>query len=169
MANEKILPSVIAKNVVEKVGGKENISSMFYCMTRLRMTVVDESKVSKEGLKLIEGVMGVVESNGQLQIILGPGRVIKVANEVKALTGIDVGELDEAKVKHDEIKEKNATPFKLLLRKISSIFIPLIPAFIACGLVTGLYNIIIKMDPAFAKTATGGILFCNWWFCVLWT
>ena len=158
MADQNLLPKVIAENILDKIGGKENVISIAYCMTRLRITTVDSKKVSKDSLKKVEGVMGVVEQGGQIQIILGPGRVIKVSNEVGKITGINVGELDEAKVKHDEIKAKNSTPFKLLLRKLSNIFIPLIPAFIACGLVSGINNIIIKYNPLFSKGAFGGIL-----------
>lgn len=147
----------MAEIIIEKVGGRENISSLAHCMTRLRFSLVDDSKADKEAIKKIEGVMGLVDKGGQFQIILGPGRVSRVASEIGEITGITVGELDEAAVRREEIKAKNATPFKLLLKKISSIFIPLIPAFIACGLVMGLNNIIVKFDPAFAKTTIGGI------------
>jgi sucrose PTS system EIIBCA or EIIBC component len=127
-------------------------------MTRLRLGVADSEKVDNDAVKKIEGVMGVTEMGGQIQIILGPGRVIKVAEEFSKLTGVKIGELDEAQVRRDEIKAKNATPFKNLLKKISNIFIPLIPAFIACGLIQGLNNILIKSDPNFVNTSFGGIL-----------
>ncbi|MDF2881485.1 MAG: system, component [Clostridiaceae bacterium] len=158
MSTSNLLPKVIAENILDKVGGKENVSSVAYCMTRLRMDVVDDSKASKEEIKKIEGVLGVAEQGGQLQIILGPGRVAKVAAAFGEITGLKVGELDEAKVRKEEIKAKNATPFKLLLKKISSIFIPLIPAFIACGLVSGILNIVLKYNPGFGAGPTGGIL-----------
>ncbi|QAT41143.1 PTS transporter subunit EIIC [Clostridium sp. JN-9] len=158
MSTSNLSPKVIAENILDKVGGKENVSSVAYCMTRLRMGIVDDSKVSKEEIKKIEGVLGLVEQGGQLQIILGPGRVAKVATAFGEISGIKVGELDEAKVRKEEIKAKNATPFKLVLKKISNIFIPLIPAFIACGLVTGILNIVLKFNPGFGAGATGGIL-----------
>ncbi|MCY6369122.1 PTS transporter subunit EIIC [Clostridium ganghwense] len=157
--SNSIKPKDIAEHVLQVVGGKENIVSVAYCMTRLRLDIVDEEVIDKEALKKVEGVMGLVEQGGQIQIILGPGRVTKVANELGVITGMKVGELDEAKIRHDEIKAKNATPFKLLLRKIASIFIPLIPAFIGCGLVMGINNMAIKAtNGAFAKTTFGGIL-----------
>jgi len=158
MANSSLLPKVIAEEILDKIGGKENIVELTYCMTRLRITTVNSDASVIDSLKKVEGVMGVVKQGDQLQIILGPGRVIKVANEVGKITGISVGELDEAKVKHAEIKAKNSTPFKLLLRKISNIFIPMIPAFIACGLVSGINNIIVKYYPAFSAGPIGGIL-----------
>ncbi|MCY6485304.1 PTS transporter subunit EIIC [Clostridium aestuarii] len=152
-------PREIAENILSVVGGKENVTQVAYCMTRLRLAIVDVSKVDKDVLKNVEGVMGVVEQAGQFQIVLGPGKVTKVANEFGTITGMKVGELDEAKILHDEIKVKNATPFKLMLRKIASIFIPLIPAFIGCGLVMGINNIAIKAtNGAFAQTTVGGIL-----------
>jgi PTS system sucrose-specific IIC component len=119
---------------------------------------VDATKADKEAIKKVEGVLGLVEQLGQLQIILGPGRVTKVGNELGTITGIQVGEVDEAKLRKAEINAKNSTPFKNLLKKISNIFIPLIPAFIACGLVMGINNIVIKFNPAFATSSVGGIL-----------
>ena len=158
MANSNMTPKVIAEAILGKVGGKDNIASVAYCMTRLRMVLKDASLADKDGLKKVEGVMGLVEQGGQLQVVLGPGRVTKVANEVGEITGLKVGEVDEAAVRKEEIKSKNNTPFKNLLKKISSIFIPLIPAFIGCGLVTGILNILVKFDAGFAATPTAKIL-----------
>ena len=158
MSNNNLQPNIIANNILECVGGKENISTIAYCMTRLRLTIVDAGKADKEAIKKVEGVLGLVEQLGQLQIILGPGRVTKVGNELGKITGIQVGEVDEAKLRKAEINAKNSTPFKNLLKKISNIFIPLIPAFIACGLVMGINNIVIKFNPAFATSTVGGIL-----------
>lgn len=151
-------PKVIAQEINNVVGGKENILQIAYCMTRLRLTLVDSAKVNIDAIKKIEGVMGIVEQGDQLQIVLGPGRVTKVANEFGQIVGMEVGEVDEAKLRKQEINAKNATPFKLFLKKISSIFIPLIPAFIACGLVTGILNIVLKFNPGFGAGPIGGIL-----------
>ncbi|RKD32251.1 PTS transporter subunit EIIC [Thermohalobacter berrensis] len=148
----------LAEKIIEKTGGKENILSIAYCMTRLRITVKDTTPVDKESLRKLSAVSGVVEQGNQLQVVLGPGRVAKVAEEIGKIIGIEIGEVDEAEIIRQEIKEKNATPFKLLLRRIANIFIPLIPAFIACGLVLGLNNIFIKINPNFANTTVGGIL-----------
>lgn len=158
MANSNSTPRVIAENILEKLGGKNNLASVVYCMTRLRVTLKDSSLADKEGIKKIEGVMGLVEQAGQYQIVLGPGRVTKVANEVGAITGLKIGEVDEAVLRKEEIKAKNNTPFKNLLKKISSIFVPLIPAFIGCGLVSGILNILVKFNADFAVTPTAQIL-----------
>lgn len=158
MANTNLSPKEIGENILQRIGGKGNIASLAYCMTRLRLTLKDNSLADKDGLKKVEGVLGLIEQAGQLQIVLGPGRVAKVANEVGQMTGLKVGELDEASVKREEIKAKNSTPFKNMLRKISSIFIPLIPAFIGCGLVTGILNIMLKYNADFAATPTAKML-----------
>jgi PTS system sucrose-specific IIC component len=152
------VPQIIAEAILEKIGGKENLASLAYCMTRLRIVLKDMTLADKEGIKTIEGVLGLVELSDQLQIVLGPGRVTKVADEVAVLTGLKLGEVDEATVRKEAIKAKNNTPFKNLLKKISNIFVPLIPAFIGCGLVTGILNIIVKFDAGFAAGPTAKIL-----------
>jgi PTS system sucrose-specific IIC component len=156
--SQKITPNEIAEKIYELVGKKENVTQVAHCMTRLRLSLVDVSLAKVDAIKSIEGVMGVVQQGGQLQVILGPGRVNKVASEFGLISGFTVGELDEAAVKKAEISTKNATPFKLFLKKLSNIFIPLIPAFIACGLVTAIFNIAVKVDPNFAAGTFGGIL-----------
>lgn len=158
MADTGVLVKQIVEKILEKTGGKENVTSLAHCMTRLRLGLADSAKVDKNGVEKIEGVMGVVGQGDQIQVVLGPGRVVKVAEELSKITGIKVGELDEAQVRKSELKAKNATPINNLLKKISNIFIPLIPAFIACGLVLGLNNIIVKLNPNFSSTTFGGIL-----------
>lgn len=158
MSNPQPAPREIAASILALVGGKDNVSAVTYCMTRLRLGLVNDGNVDLNALRKVEGVLGAVTQGGQLQIVLGPGKVTKVALEFSNLTGIQAGEMDEAKVRQEEVKTKNATPFKLLLKKISSIFIPLIPAFIACGLIMGIMNIIVKFNPGFGASSTGGIL-----------
>lgn len=157
MSNANLTPKVIAEAILNNLGSKSNVVSVAYCITRLRMSVKDIDSVQKDAIKKTEGVMGLVVQGNNLQIVLGPGRVTKVAEEMGKLTGIKPGEVDDAEVRRQEIKQKNSTPFKLLLKKISNIFIPLIPAFIACGLVSGINNLIVKLNPGFAQSAAGGI------------
>ncbi len=129
----------LAQKILELCGGKSNISSYTHCMTRLRITPYDESKADAQGLRKLDGVLGVVEAE-TLQIILGTGVVNHVtaafSKLVSAEEGADVKEA--AAKKKADINRKNATPFKLFLRKIASIFIPLIPALVASGLITGM-------------------------------
>lgn len=143
--DKKSIPTILAEEILEKVGGKENIAAVNYCMTRLRLTLRDEALADKKELKAINGVMGVVTQAGQLQIILGPGTVNKVAAEVGKKTSLRVGQIDEATVRKEELKKKNATPFKLFLKKLSNIFMPLIPAFVGCGIIYGFAKLFENM------------------------
>lgn len=142
---EKTNINNITKDILEKVGGKDNISSLAFCMTRLRLTFKDKSKVNKEEINKIKGVMGFIEQAGQFQIILGPGTVGKVAKKVSEITGLSVGEIDEVAVRKQELKAKNSTPFKMFLKKLSNIFIPLIPGFVGCGIIYGVAKILFNI------------------------
>lgn len=157
----------MAEEILEQLGGAANIASYTHCMTRLRVTPKDESIVNKAAIKKIDGVLGLVEEE-TLQIIIGPGKVNKVTEEfgrlIEAAGGINLNE--KAASKKAEINQKNATPFKLFLRKISSIFIPLIPALVASGLITGISKAVIQagwLDAesqlAMILTVIGGGLF----------
>lgn len=140
----------IAINVLGLVGGKDNVSVVAHCMTRLRITLKDDSKAKIEEIKKVEGVMGCVNQEGQLQIILGPGKVNKVCAEFEKLTDLKAGEVSEigdGKALKDSINKKNQTPFKSFLKKLSNIFIPLIPGFIGCGLMLALNNALNKFAP----------------------
>ncbi|MBT2659593.1 PTS transporter subunit EIIC [Bacillus sp. ISL-45] len=153
MRNEERL----AREILEQLGGADNIADVASCMTRLRVKPADYSKVDLAAIKKIDGVLGVVEEE-TLQIILGPGIVTKVANEVSEITGKTSRLVDEedpnpfeglaGRTKND-LNKKNATPFKLFLRRIASIFIPLIPAIVASGLIAGITNVIVRSgaDP----------------------
>ena len=137
-----ITNEAIAKNLVKLVGGKENIKSVENCMTRCRLELVDPMKAKIEEIKKAEGTLGVVEAKGQLQVIYGPGKVNKITEEVKKIVGtrVVIGE-DAVKVTKAKLKEKNNTKFKNILKKLGNIFIPLIPLFVACGLVLAVNNI----------------------------
>lgn len=153
MRNEERL----AREILEQLGGSDNVADVASCMTRLRVKPANYSKVNVAGIKKIDGVLGVVEEE-TLQIILGPGIVTKVANEVSEITGKSASLVDEddpnpfeglAGRTKDDLNKKNATPFKLFLRRIASIFIPLIPAIVASGLIAGITNVIVRAgaDP----------------------
>ena len=70
----------LAKEILALVGGKSNVVKAGNCMTRLRLTVKDEAAVDKEKLKVLEGVLGLVDEGNSLQVVLGPGKVKKVAD-----------------------------------------------------------------------------------------
>ncbi len=152
----------LAQEILEKVGGKSNISQVANCMTRLRLKLKNDSLVNAAELKAIDGVMGVIEDE-TLQIVIGPGLVTKVASEMSKLTGLSVGEVEDdedlaVKMRQD-IKTKNNTPVKNLLRKIGNIFIPLIPALIASGLINGAANFFKNANPDYEATWLSLLLF----------
>lgn len=132
----------MAIKMLERLGGKENIARIAHCMTRVRVSLYDQQKADIAGLRNIDGVMGVIEDE-TLQIVVGPGVVNKVAAALCELTGLELGEVieeDIAAQKKTEIQKRNQTPFKRLLRKIGSIFIPLIPGLVASGIINGIAN-----------------------------
>ena len=150
----------IAKNLVELVGGKDNIKSVANCMTRCRMELVDYSKANIEAIKKSEGALGVVNAEGQLQVIYGPGKVNKVTAEVSKLVGKKVllGE-DAVKATKEKLKAKNDTKFKNILKKLGNVFIPLIPLFVACGLVLAVNNICnVQFGDAYKTTTAAQII-----------
>lgn len=149
----------IAQNILKEVGGRDNLDKVIHCMTRVRMNIVDYSKVDVEGLKNIKGVMGVVEDD-MLQVVIGPGTVNKVANEMSSIIGVPLGEDIKHKASNKEqvekeadlfkqsINKKNQTPFKKVLRSIANIFVPLIPAFVGAGLIGGISAVLSNMLTA---------------------
>ncbi|WP_435989166.1 PTS transporter subunit EIIC [Rossellomorea sp. LjRoot5] len=136
----------LAGVILERFGGADNIANYEHCMTRLRVKVYNEDLVQKAEIKKIEGVFGFVEDE-TYQVILGPGKVNKVTEEFGKLVVATKGDLDlktRAAEQKADLKKKNATPFKLLLRRVANIFIPLIPALIASGLITGFTKFFVQ-------------------------
>lgn len=160
MAKQVSSNQEIAKRLVELVGGKDNIRKVENCMTRCRLELVDTSKAQINEIKKAEGTLGVVEANGQLQVIYGPGKVNKITEEVKKIVGVKVSLGDEAvQATKAKLKEKNDTPFKNVLKKLGNIFIPLIPLFVACGLVLAVNNIAgVYFGDAYKTTTAGQII-----------
>ncbi|MDX2560239.1 PTS transporter subunit EIIC [Streptomyces sp. TX20-6-3] len=156
-----------AAAILPLVGGAGNISSVAHCMTRLRLGLRDRSLVQDEALKALPVVMGVVEDD-TYQIVLGPGTVARVTPEIEALVAAAPQPAHSAEdlaaqgaALRAARKAKNATPFKLFLRRIANIFVPLIPALIGCGIIAGLNGLLINLGwlpgvtPALAAMASG--------------
>ena len=167
----------IAQKIYAIVGPKDNIETVTHCMTRLRLHLVKDADLAE--LKAIPGVLGVNQNGDELQIVLGPGKVIRVADAFAALLdgneaptpndskempkepaglfGVQ-GEVGDGKALHEAIRQKNATPAKAFLRKVASIFMPLIPGFVGCGFLTGLLGIVKFYAPALLALAPLRIL-----------
>lgn len=148
----------LAQKIVELIGGKDNILKVANCMTRLRVTLKDESKVNSEELKKTVGILGIVQDGSYIQIVLGPGKAKKVADIC----------IEELKLPKDTLvasdwKENKATikgtqkenKFKEAINVIANIFIPLIPAIIAAGIFNGLASLITTLQGQGTLPAEG--------------
>lgn len=124
----------IANDVVTFVGGKDNVNSVAHCATRLRFVLNNEKLADKEKLESIEEVKGAFSSSGQYQVILGQGIVNKVYAEMVGTEDIKASTTNEAK----EEAMKNLNPAQKIARILSNIFVPVIPAIVASGLLMGL-------------------------------
>ena len=131
------------------LGGNKNIISAYNCMTRLRVQLRQKNDTLLNNIKQVPGVMGINDAGEELQIILGPGTATQVTAAVNELLGSKAGKpkIGDGKELHQQIRERNATPGKLLLKRIAGIFVPLIPGFIACGLLTGILGVSAKIWP----------------------
>lgn len=125
-----------AQEILDKVGGSKNIASAAHCATRLRLVIADNSKADKTALENIEGVKGVFEASGQLQIILGTGTVNKVFDEFISITGITASSKAEAK----EAAAQKQNVFMRAIKLLGDIFVPIIPAIVASGFLMGIMN-----------------------------
>ena len=125
-----------AQEILDKVGGSKNIASAAHCATRLRLVIADNSKADKGAIENIEGVKGVFEASGQLQIILGTGTVNKVFDEFISLAGITASSKAEAK----EAAAQKQNVFMRAIKLLGDIFVPIIPAIVASGFLMGIMN-----------------------------
>ncbi|GAA5346694.1 PTS transporter subunit EIIC [Planifilum fimeticola] len=130
----------IARSILEKVGGVTNIDTLQHCMTRIRLTLHDPDRVKEDEIRAIPGVAGIVHSSNQLQIILGPGTAAQVAREMAEETGLKLGEVRDPEA---EKQDRSRGPVQRFLRKLANIFVPLIPAIIAGGIIMGLTNTVV--------------------------
>src|SRR5690625_1952203 len=106
----------MAEGILAHVGGKENLKRITHCMTRLRLALKDDTKADYDQLKQVDGVLGVV-ADETLQIVIGPGTVNRVAEELSQLTGLGVGEDAEPEVDNLTFKKKEPIRKKKKKRK----------------------------------------------------
>lgn len=128
-------PTLVAEQVLQAMGGKENITNATHCATRLRVSVRDASKVDAKAITEIPGVAGYFEKSGQHQVILGTGFVNKVHDEFVKMTG--AGGPQEV----EELPEK--LNYQTITKMISDIFIPIIPVLLATGILMGLRSLLV--------------------------
>ena len=127
----------IAKSVIEDIGGKENVSSVAHCATRLRIMVKDKEKIDTNRVENIEKVQGAFFNTGQFQIIFGTGTVNRIYDEVVSL-GIPTSTTSEMKAE----AAKQGNWFQRAVRTFGDVFVPIIPAIVATGLFMGLRGLL---------------------------
>jgi sucrose PTS system EIIBCA or EIIBC component len=132
----------ISNEILDALGGKENVSAAAHCATRLRLVLHDEGKVEKDKLEQMDVVKGTFSTGGQYQIIIGSGTVNEVYKEFAVLTGLS--EMSTKDVK--EVGAKKLNPLQQFVKMLSDIFVPIIPAIVAGGLLMGLNNVLTASD-----------------------
>ena len=128
----------VAGEVVEAVGGASNISAAAHCATRLRLVIADESKINQQALDDNEDLKGTFAAGGMFQIIVGPGDVDQVYADMVANHGVREVSKDEAK----EEAEAGGNIFSRFVKMIADIFVPVLPALIAGGLLMALHSVL---------------------------
>ncbi|EHY1012866.1 PTS N-acetylmuramic acid transporter subunit IIBC [Vibrio vulnificus] len=154
----KITQTMISQ-LLAAVGGSSNVSKCGNCMTRLRLTLANNDVADQAVIKQIPGVMGVVESDEQFQIILGPGKAQQAADLMnKLIESVINGDVQEQAMASDtndlssvaaeqkkQMKSKQTSAVQRFLSKFATIFTPLIPGFIAAGLLLGFATLLEQM------------------------
>lgn len=143
-----------AHEILTAIGGKENLASAAHCATRLRLVIADNSKVNKKVLENIDGVKGVFEASGQLQIIIGTGAVNKVYDEFIAEAGIESATKDDVKA----AAAAKSPWYKRAIKNLGDIFVPIIPAIVATGLLNGLLGGLVQVFPDMSSSYLYGLL-----------
>lgn len=138
-----------AEDILIAVGGKENVTAAAHCATRLRLVLKDEKKIDQETIDQLDVVKGTFSTGGQYQIIIGTGTVNNVYKEFVELTDID--EMSKNDVKRIAA-EKNTNFLLNFVKILSDIFVPIIPALVAGGLLMGINNVLTAENLFGAKS-----------------
>ncbi len=141
----------LAKEVVKNVGGKENVISLTHCITRLRFKLKDEAKASDDVLKNMSGVVTVMKSGGQYQVVIG-NHVPEVYADVMPLLGLEEGSADRAE------ETGGGSLFNRAIDVISGIFQPILGVMAACGMVKGLNALFVALG-LYTDTCGGYLIF----------
>ncbi len=143
-----------ALQVLEGIGGKDNLVSGAHCATRLRLVLADNSRLNKKAIEEVDGVKGVFEAQGQVQIVFGTGIVNKVFDEFSKAAKIETATKEEVK----QAANAKISPFKRAIKTLGDVFVPIIPAIVASGLLMGLLEGLAKAFPGLAASDTFALL-----------
>ncbi len=130
------------QDIVEAVGGKDNLDTATHCVTRLRLVLKDDDKVDKDRLSENDLVKGQFKADNQYQIVIGPGTVDEVYKQLIAETRISESSKDDAKA----AAAKKGNPIQRLIKLLGDIFIPILPAIVTAGLLMGINNLLTMED-----------------------
>lgn len=131
-----------AIDILEALGGKDNVAAAAHCSTRLRLVINDEEIINQEKLDQIDLIKGTFSTGGQFQVIIGAGTVNLVYKELAELTGLSEMSTKEVSSKGN----KKMNPLQQFVKMLSDIFVPIIPAIVAGGLLMGLNNLLTAQD-----------------------
>lgn len=143
-----------AQQICDNIGGRKNIISAEHCATRLRLVIGDNDKCSKEAIEAIDGVKGVFFASGQLQIIFGTGTVNKVYDEFIQIAGISASSREEVR----QAASTKTSLWRRAVKTLGDVFIPIIPAIVASGLLVGILEGLCEVYPAMEQSGTYTIL-----------
>lgn len=136
----------LAGHLLQGIGGEENITRLENCMTRVRIEVNDDARLDLTRLRQLDGVKGYVKQGSQHQFIVGPGAAARVVEAMRSLMAAAPSQPQSIDRTKAQVKQKYKAPMSDALRQLANVFIPLIPAFIASGLITGIINILKRPD-----------------------
>ncbi|MCY7502830.1 beta-glucoside-specific PTS transporter subunit IIABC [Bacillus pumilus] len=141
----------LAQEIVNLIGGTENISQSWHCITRLRFNLNDESQVKVDELKTLDGVLGAQFQSGQFQVIIG-AKVAEVYEKIDHLVGHSSN--DSAPVKNTS----KMNPIEVVFDVISGIFTPILPAIVGSGLIKGIMALLVSLGWLTETSATYQVL-----------
>ena len=131
-----------AQEILDAIGGPGNVVSAAHCATRLRLALADDAKVDQAAVDNAAGAKGNFKASGQLQVIYGTGTVNKVYDEFIALGHISAATKAEAK----EAAAQQTNPLMRAIKLLGDVFVPIIPAIVASGLLLGIMSALSFMD-----------------------
>ncbi|QYK66251.1 beta-glucoside-specific PTS transporter subunit IIABC [Paenibacillus sp. S02] len=143
----------LSKEILTLVGGEENVEQVIHCMTRLRFNLHDDKKAQKEQLQKTDGVMGVMESGGQFQVIIGND----VANVYKSLVS-NMSKAPQSDSGASTASKKKQNPISKLFDFIAGMFTPILPAITGAGMIKGIIALLVAMNWMSDKSQTYTIL-----------
>lgn len=132
-----------AQEILDAIGGPGNVVSAAHCATRLRLVLADDAKVDQAAVDNAAGAKGNFKASGQLQVIYGTGTVNKVYDEFIALGHITAATKAEVK---EAAAQQQTNPFMRAIKLLGDVFVPIIPAIVASGLLLGIMSALSFMD-----------------------